>query len=735
MPICQNCGVPTVGGEGENDGTSKLIGKVIGERYLVESVLGQGGMGTVFRGRQQPINRPVAIKVMHPVFAADEDAVKRFEREAKLTSRLNHPHTIQLFDFGLTDDGLMYLVMELLQGRELEAEIKAVRHLPVRRALALTLQAAKALKTAHALDIVHRDLKPGNMFLVRQDAGGDHLKIMDFGIAKTVDDSAATQVTKAGVIVGTPAYMSPEQAKGGKVGANSDIYSLGIILYEMLTGAVPFSSDSMIGVLMMQVSRQPDPLAQRRPELAGLTELQKLLDTMLTKDAARRPGAAEVVELLTTLARDLPEAGPEAVVRVHGAEVDEATAFVQAMPEPVAAVAVDGAGVDEATAFVDAAQVRAAAVRVDGAAVDEATAFVDAAELGQDAGRSIRVAVDGANADAPTAHVDSAQVRSALQAGARVQVDGSAAGEATAFVQATALPPAPPKRGRPQPQPSARPAASRPAPRRPARAAAGRAAPRSPDEVRAALAAAGPGATEVRPAASETRAGRGGLPIAAIAAAVGVFLLVLAGGGYLALRSAGQSADPADEASAAGPAGADQPGGGEGPSAAPSAAAKAGEEDPPPSAEAGGQAGAPEARGDRPEVPSQAAPGAAPGQAAASPARPEDAARPAAPPPAAPALAKQPPKVQIISSPPGATVAVEGVELGKAPLLVGRPAAGASVSVTVRLARHRPETVRLTHDQAGDLTVALKPLPRSVPKPRASRKPRKKPSPLEMMME
>ena len=379
-PLCNACGIATIARPGGDDDLDSLVGATLAERYAVTNVLGHGGMGTVYGGVEIAAERAVAIKVMRSDVSMDAAAVERFKREARLSSQLDHPNIIRQYDFGVTSEGLMYLVMELLTGRELADEIAASKTLTVPRALGVCGQVAQALQLAHAHGIVHRDLKPGNIFMAEAADGSEVAKVMDFGIAKSLDDGAP-QVTQAGVLVGTPAYMSPEQAKGGKLTATSDIYALGIILFEMLTGAVPFDSDSLVGVLMMQLSRQPTPLREMRPDLAANTELQALLDTMLDKAADRRPDAATTVSRLAELARAAPK--PAMVVAAGEGAADEATAFMEAMaePQPVATIQVgEGAGEDEATAFVDAVvdPGPVAQVQVDAASEDEATAFVDA---------------------------------------------------------------------------------------------------------------------------------------------------------------------------------------------------------------------------------------------------------------------------------------------------------------------------------------------------------------------
>lgn len=268
------------------EGAALLIGRVLGERYRIDAMLGEGGMGTVYRGTQLSVERQVAIKLISPLLAREREVIERFKREAQVTSQLRQPHNVQLVDFGSTDEGQMYLVMELLKGREL-SELLAEGPLARERALTITDQVLKALIEAHDLGIVHRDLKPANIFLCDVAGEEDFAKVMDFGIASALEGDNR-QLTMTGTLVGTPAYMSPEQAQGQPVGPTSDLYSLGVILYEMLTGRGPFESNTAMSLLMMHVSKAPPPLHETAPGLPQLQALQALLDRLLAKAPADR---------------------------------------------------------------------------------------------------------------------------------------------------------------------------------------------------------------------------------------------------------------------------------------------------------------------------------------------------------------------------------------------------------------------------------------------------------------
>ena len=299
---CPNCKVTTINASvlDPTDAPDPNIGRILLDQYEIAARLGVGGMGTVYRGLQLSVQRPVAIKLISRELARDIAAIKRFQREALLTSKLTHPNSIRLFEFGVTEDGCPFLVMELLEGRELAAEITEAGAMPVGRAVGIALQVLRSLREAHSVGIVHRDLKPANIFLRRVEGEGDTVKVMDFGIA--TGGGSNTKVTKTGMVIGTPAYMSPEQAGAGKIDARSDLYALGIILFEMLTGRVPFESETPVSVLLMQLQTPAPPIGELRVDLAGDAKVQHVLDRLLAKLPDDRPAnAQEAIALLETL--------------------------------------------------------------------------------------------------------------------------------------------------------------------------------------------------------------------------------------------------------------------------------------------------------------------------------------------------------------------------------------------------------------------------------------------------
>ncbi len=277
-----------------------LLGRTVADgRYEVLERLGAGGMGTVYRVRQHPLERMAVLKLIHREMAADASAVARFEREMRVTAAIEHPHTVRVYDFGQID-GQPFLAMEYLAGRSLREELDRGGALAVPRVAAIGVQVAKALGAAHRVGVVHRDLKPDNVMLVEGYGERDFVKVLDFGIARSLDQGAAGFRTSAGAIIGTPAYMSPEQASSVPLDARSDLYSLGVMLYEMLTGAPPFVGESITALLFAHASVPPPPLPAG---LACPPALEAAIFRLLSKDPAMRPASAEeTVELLAPFA-------------------------------------------------------------------------------------------------------------------------------------------------------------------------------------------------------------------------------------------------------------------------------------------------------------------------------------------------------------------------------------------------------------------------------------------------
>ncbi len=270
--------------------TDPLVGRTLDGRYEVLGRLGEGGVGVVYRGRQTHLGRFVAIKVLHQDAAGIPEWRRRFEREAKALSALAHPNVVPVTDFGI-DGGVPFLVMELLQGKTLQELIKE-GPLPLGRTLDIFRQTLRGLAFAHGKGIVHRDLKPANVFLQELPDQADHVRLLDFGMAKFLEGSGSRTVpenlTRAGIVFGTPAYMSPEQVKAGAVDARSDVYTAGILLFELLTGRRPFLADSYEGYLGAHLTQPVPSLAKVRPKIPAARLFQTLIERAMAKKPADR---------------------------------------------------------------------------------------------------------------------------------------------------------------------------------------------------------------------------------------------------------------------------------------------------------------------------------------------------------------------------------------------------------------------------------------------------------------
>ena len=265
-----------------------LIGQLLAGQFRIERQLGAGGMGAVYLAEQAEMGRRVVVKVMHPeLTVGSPQAVERFKREARAVAALNHPHIVQVYVFGQADDGRMYLAMELIDGRDLAHELEGG---PIDQARAIRIldQVASALIEAHAQGIVHRDLKPENIMLSQRHGNDDWVKVLDFGIAKVGAADTGPALTQAGAIFGTPRYMAPEQIQGNPVDARTDLYALGIILYEMLTGEHPFRAKSALDYLIKHVNEALILPSQKQPELALSPRLEGVLTRLLAKEPADR---------------------------------------------------------------------------------------------------------------------------------------------------------------------------------------------------------------------------------------------------------------------------------------------------------------------------------------------------------------------------------------------------------------------------------------------------------------
>src|SRR4051794_11775472 len=269
--------------------------ELVDGRYRVESRLGSGGMADVYCAHDQQLGRKIALKVLHRRFAADEEFVERFRREASAAAGLQHPNVVQVFDRG-SWDGTYYIAMEFLEGRSLKQIIRDGGPLQPTLAVDIAIQILRAARFAHKRGIVHRDMKPHNVIV----DGEGRVKVTDFGIAR----AGASDMTETGAIMGTAAYLSPEQAQGHAVGASSDLYSIGIVLYEMLTGRVPFDGKSAVTIALKQVSEAPVPPRALNPAISP--ELEDVMLKALQKAPARRFQDADAFIAALESVRDLP---------------------------------------------------------------------------------------------------------------------------------------------------------------------------------------------------------------------------------------------------------------------------------------------------------------------------------------------------------------------------------------------------------------------------------------------
>jgi serine/threonine protein kinase len=287
-----------------------VIGRIIGGNFRVLKLIGTGAMGHVFQAEQLSLGKMVALKLLRRELQNDEKLIKRFELEAKNASSLDHPNSIHIIDFG-RDGDLLYIAMELLPGVDLGQLILREGPLPLPRLGRIMDQVLAALDEAHAHGIVHRDLKPGNIMLVSRRDDADFVKVCDFGIAKAQAQQEAAGLTLKGLVCGTPEYMSPEQARGEDVDGRSDLYSVGVILYQLVTGELPFSASSPVGILSKHLAEPPVPPTVRRPGLGLPAGLEAVILHALAKEPADRPRTAdEMRRALRAAVAALPDTGP-----------------------------------------------------------------------------------------------------------------------------------------------------------------------------------------------------------------------------------------------------------------------------------------------------------------------------------------------------------------------------------------------------------------------------------------
>ena len=321
-----------------------LIGQTLAGKYRIDKLIKTGGMGSVYRGKHVLMDKTVAIKVLRPSLAVDDAVVARFSREAKAASKISHPHAVSVTDFGEAENGVVFLVMEYLDGRTLKDVINSEGAMSLDEAVAIIRQVAGALDAAHSQGVVHRDLKSDNIMLVSHN-GDRWAKVLDFGIAKIQQPEGKRDmdITEANLVVGTPQYMSPEQcSQMGPLDPRSDIYSLGIIVYEMLAGKVPFTGESPTVIMMKQVQDSPPSILKTRPELPE--EADKIIKRALAKqplDRYQTAGdlSAALTSLVATTGETARVSGPIRVADTVanapvGAEDDDEVTVVSRRPRP-----------------------------------------------------------------------------------------------------------------------------------------------------------------------------------------------------------------------------------------------------------------------------------------------------------------------------------------------------------------------------------------------------------------
>ncbi|MGE0868853.1 MAG: protein kinase [Kofleriaceae bacterium] len=287
-----------------------MLGREIAGRYRIVAKLGEGGMGAVFRAEQISLKRAVAVKLLRPEVAASPLLLRRFNAEAEAVAKLSHPNTVNIYDFGQDVDGTLFIAMEYIEGTSLRSVIHRDAPLPLRRSLAIATQVAASLVDAHGHSIVHRDLKPDNVMLQERGRMRDVVRVLDFGIAKLRDENRATQMamTQAGDMLGTPAYMSPEQIRADHVDGRTDVYALGCMLYEMITARLPHEAPTVMALLSKHLLDVPIPPSQRRPDLGLSPQVDHLIMTAMAKDPNARPATMELFgEQLAAMMATLPE--------------------------------------------------------------------------------------------------------------------------------------------------------------------------------------------------------------------------------------------------------------------------------------------------------------------------------------------------------------------------------------------------------------------------------------------
>ncbi len=320
------------------------VGKDIAGRYRVLAKLGEGGMGAVYKAEQISLKRTVAVKLLRADVASTELMLRRFDAEAKAVASLGHPNTVNIYDFGQDTDGTFFIAMEFVEGKSLREVIHAEAPLPIQRALSIASQVAASLSDAHSHNIIHRDLKPDNVMLQSRGRQKDVVRVLDFGIAKLRDEGRATQaaMTQAGDMLGTPQYMAPEQIRADQIDGRTDVYALGCMLYEMITGRMPFEGATVLAILSKHLTENPIAPSQRRPDLQIPPAIDQLVMSAVAKDRNARPATMELFgEQIAALLSQYPPVSGQGTAQVsvpmsavHGVATPPSYGAPAAMPTP-----------------------------------------------------------------------------------------------------------------------------------------------------------------------------------------------------------------------------------------------------------------------------------------------------------------------------------------------------------------------------------------------------------------